>query len=107
MDNSTADIARLPADLPRVVSRFANITGGTSGPSNDLNPLTSTFNRLALSALAVALVAFITAVLQTTLEYTTSGESARRLMTDPCQYCLSDLYEKMAGSFLSGRTAKQ
>ncbi|KAI0400588.1 hypothetical protein F4802DRAFT_477945 [Xylaria palmicola] len=79
MANTTADIEQLLADLVRITSRIATSINVTQpGASDDSDSLTSTTNRLSLSATIFAVAAFIIAALQAILQYASSDESGRR-----------------------------
>jgi len=81
MANITADIEQLLAELVTITNKIAvlvNATASLANAPNDSDSLTSTANRLYLSATVIAVAAFLIATLQAILEYATSGESVRR-----------------------------
>ncbi|KAI0444593.1 hypothetical protein F4803DRAFT_244991 [Xylaria telfairii] len=79
MANMTADIEQLLAELVRITTKIAALVNATgTNASDDSDSLTSTANRLSLFAAIFAVAAFLIASLQAILEYSSSGESARR-----------------------------
>ncbi|KAF2965656.1 hypothetical protein GQX73_g7909 [Xylaria multiplex] len=79
MDNMTADIEQLLAELVRIAAQIAALANTTStSASDDSDSPTSTANRLSLAATIIAVAAFLVAFLQAILEYSSAGESARR-----------------------------
>ncbi|KAJ2990522.1 hypothetical protein NUW58_g2908 [Xylaria curta] len=79
MANITADIEQLLAELVQITTKIAVLLNtAETDTSNDSDSLTSTANRLSLSAAIIAVAAFFIATLQAVLEYSSSGESARR-----------------------------
>ncbi|KAI0541426.1 hypothetical protein GGR58DRAFT_519513 [Xylaria digitata] len=79
MANMTADIEQLLAELVRITTKIAALANAANAStSDDSDSLTSTANRLALSATIIAVAAFLISSLQAILEYSSAGESARR-----------------------------
>jgi hypothetical protein len=65
--------------LLQVLSTLATVLNASSAASSsDPDSLASPANRLALAAVVLAVAAFVIATLQALLEYSGSGESARR-----------------------------
>ncbi|KAI0452251.1 hypothetical protein F5B21DRAFT_348383 [Xylaria acuta] len=78
MANMTADIEQLLAELIRITTKIAALVNATdTNASNDSGSLTSTTNRLSLSATIIAVAAVFIASLQAILEYSSSDESVR------------------------------
>ncbi|TRX96154.1 hypothetical protein FHL15_002878 [Xylaria flabelliformis] len=83
MANTTADIEQLLTELVRITTNIAALVNATNTNASDgSDSLTSNANRLSLSATIIAVAAFLIASLQAVLEYSSSGESARRNAVD-------------------------
>lgn len=79
MANDTADIEQLLAELVRLTTKIATLTNETRNKDDDdSDSLTSTANRLALSATIIAVAAFVISAFQAVLEYASADEPARR-----------------------------
>ncbi|KAH9901880.1 hypothetical protein F4778DRAFT_130323 [Xylariomycetidae sp. FL2044] len=79
MGDNITELERLLQQLIEVTSLIANATdGGVISAKEDDDDADSTSNRLARGAIIIAVAAFLIAALQAILEYSNSGETARR-----------------------------